>query len=243
MKWKVLLLVASLCLFCRGFAFSQCDTNFYMDVNSLKQGKWAGITEGGYSMGCYKNGLRDGHWQTFYPDSTLWYKETFLMGLTLSYTKYSREGSVQEQVSTSRTDSGLIRFDTLYYANGGIWRLSEFKYVENVDSLKSIDESGIAFHHFENWVYHGLHLEYFEDSSLKSSIKYKEGVLHGQSIHFLDPNNATNANTTNYRTVGQFNNGRPHGEWKLYFSSGELSTIYIYDRGKRKKKKVLNRKE
>jgi len=222
---------------------AQCDTSFYVDAAGFKQGFWKGVMEGGgFGSGCYINGQHHGTWEAYYADSTLWYREQFTMGLTIEFVKYSAKGKLQEQIHSYHTKSGFYRLDTLLHENGGMWRLSNFIYVNNTDSLKNQVQDDVIFHHFENWVFHGTHLEHFENGMLRSSTHYKMGMLHGESISFLNPASIEEADPPNFKVVNHYKNGLPHGKWRWYFSSGELSTVLKFKDGKQIKKRTFKRK-
>jgi len=222
---------------------AQCDTSFHIDSDGLKQGYWKGTMEGGgFGSGCYVDGKHHGNWEAFYPDSTLWYKQKYNMDLTTEFVKYSSNGKLQECVYSYHHKSGFYRVDTLFHPNGGIWRLSNFIYVQNLDSLKDQAPDDVILHNFENWVFNDKCIEYFEDGTLKSSNHYKLGRLHGESILFLNSKAAQNYDPVNFKEVNHYKNGLPHGKWRWFYSSGELSTIYKFKEGEQIMKKSFKRR-
>ncbi|MBL4753222.1 MAG: hypothetical protein JKY52_06465 [Flavobacteriales bacterium] len=244
MKLKTTLFISAAILLAINSTYSQCDTSLYRDSAGLRQGFWSGPTEEYlHSSGCYVDGYQHGLWEWYNSDSTLRYRVTYQMGLKLSFVIYSSEGRIQERAYSYRTDSGFFRIDTMFYETGEVKRLGECIYVENVDSVKILSSDLYGFWHFDNWVWHGTQMEYFEDGTLKSNVNFKLGVKHGESTtYWFNKEEFGDNYNTIYKSVTHYVNGLDHGASRGYWTSGELARIINSDMGKVISKEWFDRK-
>ena len=189
-------------------------TQFYK--NGKEDSIWHWYAEDGslQKIGTYRNGLSHGKWTFYHPNGKVseesYFHENRLEGLCRNYYE---NGQIAVEGSYSR---GLEDGEYVYYYEDG-----------------TIYQKGI----FEKAEETGLWISYFVDGSKSSEIEYSDGEMLVMNIWKEDKSqmvidgfgNLEYYHTNgNLESTGGIRNGRRHGEWKTWHSSGVLLEVGHY---------------
>ncbi len=152
------------------------------------------------SQGWYKDGKQHGEWRYYFIDGTLKAKDFYHKG------EFNGE---QE----------------LYACNGVLSRVYKYNFGDfNTDILFDMDGKEFQILNFEqDKKEYVINYKYF-NGSIDASIKYKNGVKHGDYAGF-------NFDGTK-KTTGSYLNNNMHGEWIWYYDTGQVESKRNYINGK-----------
>jgi len=193
--------------------------------NSAKQGFWKGRFDNGnpkYS-GTYAEGLKDGKWNYFHPDSALAYYELWKEGALQTVSDFKISGNKELIGGKAKDGFGNV---FKYHLNG--LRKQRFNLLDGEPEGKfwEYDSLGriLRMKTFVNGELSGEMIEYFADSSLASKTIFENGFENGVYSAWQSDGNLA--------VSGWFKSGKEDSTW-LEYGSNELPTAqYFFQNGK-----------